>query len=396
MKLTKEIVLYKEGGLTEAANKAIANYDQNTLNQAAVFNKLTNNGTIQGIYMQNGNLYINASFIKSGTLVLGGANNGNGVLQIRNANNQVIGTFDRTGITTASLTASEYISIVGNTSSYIHSPFGNNPNQFFELSSTGFKVQDPNTTVWFVDTSTGFGVRIQPASGYSQNSYVTNMTSYGFSYSNAGATYKPNFLIDSQQASMTYNVNGNMRGIRIDPQSTSDGKTFIFGDCSVGGQLAVSGSCSITGLLTVANGLSVNGTKNRLVKTHDYADRLLYCYETPTPMFGDLGEGEIGEDGLCYITFDPIFAQTVILSNYLVFTQSFGNDPVYVIKRMPSYFIVKGTPGDTFGWEVKARQSDFDQRRLDKRTEQLETENDKDYGYEAINHIEHIREERAA
>ena len=46
---------------------AITAYDT-ALNQSKVFNKLTNNGALQGIYMQNNNLYINASYIASGTI----------------------------------------------------------------------------------------------------------------------------------------------------------------------------------------------------------------------------------------------------------------------------------------------------------------------------------------
>ncbi|MFB5269114.1 hypothetical protein ACE41H_20325 [Paenibacillus enshidis] len=37
-------------------------------NQTAVFNALTNNGTNQGLYMSGGNLYINASYIRSGLI----------------------------------------------------------------------------------------------------------------------------------------------------------------------------------------------------------------------------------------------------------------------------------------------------------------------------------------
>lgn len=47
---------------------AISNYDAYTLTQTKVFNKLTNNGQLQGIYMQNGQLYINASYMATGVL----------------------------------------------------------------------------------------------------------------------------------------------------------------------------------------------------------------------------------------------------------------------------------------------------------------------------------------
>ena len=44
---------------------AVDNLDE-SLDQEGVFNRLTNNGTTQGIYLENGQLYINASYIQSG------------------------------------------------------------------------------------------------------------------------------------------------------------------------------------------------------------------------------------------------------------------------------------------------------------------------------------------
>ena len=49
------------------ASSAINTYD-NGLDQAKVLNRLTNGGQSQGIYLENGNLYIHASYLKSGTI----------------------------------------------------------------------------------------------------------------------------------------------------------------------------------------------------------------------------------------------------------------------------------------------------------------------------------------
>lgn len=46
---------------------AISNYDT-SLNQQAVFNKLTNNSQNEGVYLSNGHLYVNASMIKTGSM----------------------------------------------------------------------------------------------------------------------------------------------------------------------------------------------------------------------------------------------------------------------------------------------------------------------------------------
>ena len=56
-----------DAAATSAASSAVTAYDT-ALNQQAVFNKLTNNGAAQGIYLQNGDLYVNASYINTGTL----------------------------------------------------------------------------------------------------------------------------------------------------------------------------------------------------------------------------------------------------------------------------------------------------------------------------------------
>lgn len=82
--------------------------DMQELSQEDIFNILTNNGQTQGIFLQNGKIYINASYIQSGTLSanlikggtlkLGGSNNTYGTLQILNSRGNVIGTWNKDGI----------------------------------------------------------------------------------------------------------------------------------------------------------------------------------------------------------------------------------------------------------------------------------------------------------
>ena len=81
---TRSVVTYTDGNIEETepilaqainsanqsandANQAVTDLD-NSLNQEGVFNRLTNNGQTQGIYLQDGILYINASYIASGTV----------------------------------------------------------------------------------------------------------------------------------------------------------------------------------------------------------------------------------------------------------------------------------------------------------------------------------------
>lgn len=50
-----------------AVNAAIQGYDD-TLTQTKIFNRLTRNGAVQGLYMYEGQIYLNASYIRSGIL----------------------------------------------------------------------------------------------------------------------------------------------------------------------------------------------------------------------------------------------------------------------------------------------------------------------------------------
>ena len=55
------------GNSTVASKKDVEDLDD-SLDQDEVFNRLTNNGAAQGIYLENGKLYINASYIATGIL----------------------------------------------------------------------------------------------------------------------------------------------------------------------------------------------------------------------------------------------------------------------------------------------------------------------------------------
>lgn len=128
------------------------------------------------------------------------------------------------------------------------------------------------------------------------------------------------------------------------------------------------------------NGLWCTGSKHRVVRTQDYGERLLCCYETPSPMFGDVGAAQIDETGKCLIFIDEKFAQTVDLEYlYDVFLTKYGPGDCYVSERTASYFIVEGAKSLKFAWEIKTIQRDYENLRL----EEHERENDDtDYIYD--------------
>lgn len=77
----------------QAAQNAVNALD-NSLTQQEIFNRLTDNGAAQGMVLYNGQLYVNATYLKSGTI------DGNLVnaklLNIVDANGNVIASFDST------------------------------------------------------------------------------------------------------------------------------------------------------------------------------------------------------------------------------------------------------------------------------------------------------------
>jgi len=137
-----------------------------------------------------------------------------------------------------------------------------------------------------------------------------------------------------------------------------------------------------------AHQLNITGTKSRIVDTPDYGKRLLYCYETASPMFGDIGEGIIGEDGRSYVQLDPTFSETVQTAQYQVFLQAYGDGTAHVAERHGSYFVVAGTPGMAYGWEIKAKQADFDQLRMEQDIREDVT--DEDFGTENAEYMQKI------
>ena len=70
------------------------------LDQESVFNALTNNGESQGLYLYNGKVYLNGEYLGAGAISIGGSNySAKPSLTIKDANNNVIGSWSKDGIT---------------------------------------------------------------------------------------------------------------------------------------------------------------------------------------------------------------------------------------------------------------------------------------------------------
>lgn len=130
-------------------------------------------------------------------------------------------------------------------------------------------------------------------------------------------------------------------------------------------------------MIKLQGDLEVRGTKSRVARTENFSDRLLYCYETPTPMFGDLGCGTTNDRGIAIVDIDPAFSETINSGiEYQVFLQKEGDGDIWVAEKEESYFTVRGTPNLKFSWEVKCIQKSFEHLRLDEKEVQEAAQKD--------------------
>jgi len=86
------------GSTIDSIAQAKASAAVNGQTQQSIFNKLTNNSADQGIYLENGKIYINSSYIKTGELVVGGLNNTYGKITVKGVSGTVA-KIDLSGIT---------------------------------------------------------------------------------------------------------------------------------------------------------------------------------------------------------------------------------------------------------------------------------------------------------
>lgn len=346
-------------------NQTLAQYvsDATSLTQSAVFNALTNNGALQGLYMYNNNLYINASYIASGAINASLITSG----KIQSANGKVYFDLTNNEMHCDKLVSTASASTAGNFSASVISY------QFYGQTRYGLAITNSNYTNGTIRIYPGLqnqsNYNYRPAISSDEGLYLV----CGGAYSQSQAAVLLERSGSTPGVYMTALNSSNAEGASIwlkIPNSGDSGSTYHMylttkGSCLW--EFGSGGSKFDWGYyVPTMNYLHVSGTKNRVVGTEDYGDRLLYCYETPSPMFGDVGSAVIDDDGVCVVGIDDVFSETARVDlAYQVFLQKCGPGDLWVSRKAPTYFIVEGTPSLAFDWEIKARQKDFEAERLE-------------------------------
>lgn len=98
-------MLWKYTGTASSATaqwKKVAKVDaeelMKQLDQEKIFNVLTNNGEAKGIYLKDKQLYVSFTYAQGGTLTLGGKNNNDGLLKLKDSNGNEIGSMSSDGV----------------------------------------------------------------------------------------------------------------------------------------------------------------------------------------------------------------------------------------------------------------------------------------------------------
>jgi hypothetical protein len=123
------------------------------------------------------------------------------------------------------------------------------------------------------------------------------------------------------------------------------------------------------GNLYVTGNFTVVGTKSATVETQDYGWVDLYSMESPRVLFEDVNTAQL-VNGQAVVTIDPVFAQTVELTQtYQVFLTPGGDCSLYVSSKTPTAFTVSAQGGQTcsisFDYRIIAVRKGYANLRLE-------------------------------
>lgn len=393
---TSQVYMFSgtDGAWQELDAKKIVNFER-------VFNALTDNGKQEGIYMQNGHLYINASYIKSGQISAD-------LISLKNinvTNSSGVSTFAIDNYGNVTLRPNTFALTNGDTIYSIAedkaSTALSNANRYTDNALSDLdigKMSKQEIIDVLSDNSNNKGLYLSNGNVYMNADYINTGELAGWKVGlkklSASGTYGE-VTLDASTGEIYSETNtgvyvpgyGTLYGTRIRginlytgtvhassasiDTSVSVGSVSTSKKVEVGTHVEASGHFYSAGTGTdladasIRGKLKVSGTKSRSVLTVDYDEQLFYCYEMPTPFFGDIGESVISDDGTCMIDIDDIFQESANVGiKYYVFLQREGKGDCWVAEKEQNYFIVKGTPGLKFSFEIKARQAQYEHMRF--------------------------------
>lgn len=337
--------LYAAGGFTTPLDMQSIPIviDVDNLTHEQIFNLLTNNGAMKGIYQSGGQLYINGTYIRS--LIL-----------------------------TADMIQGKELASLGATLG----GFIVESKRIRNTSSDGEKAMYMGSYDW---NNSDFLVVQNNASGSWKNLLMLkydgslesrNSAQTALAQLNSGSLQFKSKFAGSWLSDMAFTGDGLSNGNRCKISVNAPHAEDLSDGSSPGWSENILGDTHVDGELRVYT-LRVNGGLKQIVKqTEHYGEASFYCDETPTPLLSDYGEGTIASDGLCYVDIDDIFREAVNSNiQYFVFLQKEGPGDCWVKERANTHFVVQGTPGLNFTWGIKAKQKGTEHLRFSEEEQNL-------------------------
>lgn len=337
--------LYAAGGFTTPLDMQSIPIviDVDNLTHEQIFNLLTNNGAMKGIYQSGGQLYINGTYIRS--LIL-----------------------------TADMIRGKELASLGATLG----GFIVESKRIRNTSSDGKKAMYMGSYDW---NNSDFLVVQNNASGSWKNllmlKYDGSLESRDSAQTalaqlNAGSLQFKSKDAGSWVSDMAFTSDGLSRGNRCKISVKAPHQNDLSDGSSPGWSENILGDTHIDGTLRVHQLRVTGGSKQIVKQTEHYGEASFYCDETPTPLLSDYGEGTIASDGLCYVDIDDIFREAVNSNiQYFVFLQKEGPGDCWVKERMDTHFVVQGTPGLRFTWAIKIKQKGTEHLRFSEEEQNL-------------------------
>lgn len=308
-----------------------------------ILNLLTDNGAKQGIYMYNNQLYLNGQYIKALSI----------------AADAIVASAITTSKLAADAVTADKIAAKAVTATKI---------SVSDLQSLGATIGGFKITSYSINSSVNGILELNVGNAANNPCLLAqNLNGDYVKYSSKGVISrypKSLMLIPGDAAS-------------FDEQGFFSENVHQLGRTQFNADVKIAGNFSVT------------GTKSVIAETENYGNQLFYCYETPTPTLGDFGGGVIGKDGMAIISIDDIFQEsTETAIEYYVFLQNEGEGQSWVSEKSDTYFVVKGTPGLRFAWELKAKQKNKEYIRFNAGKE------DREVNFETVNLENVMFEER--
>lgn len=331
--------LYAAGGLTTQLDMQSIPVviDVDNLTHEQIFDLLTNNGAMKGIYQSGGQLYINGTYIRS--LIL-----------------------------TADMIQGKELASLGATLG----GFIVESKRIRNTSSDGKKAMYMGSYDWNKSDCVVIQSNVDGAwKNLLMLKYDGSLESRNYKQDER-AKLNSGGLEFTGFGRMLFTSDGLSSGNRCKISVNAPHYADLSDGSSPGWSENILGDTHIDGTLRVQQLRVIGGSKQIVKQTEHYGEASFYCDETPTPLLSDYGEGTIASDGFCYVDIDDIFREAVNSNiQYFVFLQKEGPGDCWVKEKAETHFIVQGTPDLKFTWGIKVKQRGTEHLRFSEEEQNL-------------------------